>query len=120
MNGPATMPLTNQQCEAAIETMAPSEEVLFLATLGHWLTVVARGTYEFQAPGVKDPLALRAFNELHHRLYAQILSLSSTGRRNLDAEDMASWLLGEAEPAEFQRGCLWAFKRALQQVRGDA
>ena len=114
------MPLTNQQCEAAIETMAPSEEVLFLATLGHWLTVVARGTYEFQAPGVKDPLALRAFNELHHRLYAQILSLSSTGRRNLDAEDMASWLLGEAEPAEFQRGCLWAFERALQQVRGDA
>jgi hypothetical protein len=115
-----TMPLTIRQCEEAIAAMAPKEEVCFLATLGHWLTVVARGTYEIQAPGVADPIALRAFNELHHRLYAQIRRLASTGERNLDVEDIASWLLGEEQSAEFQSGCLWAFEQALQQVRRDA
>jgi hypothetical protein len=114
------MPLTIRQCEEALAAMAPNEEVRFLATLGHQLTVVARGTYEFQAPGVTDPIALRAFNELHHRLYAQIRSLASTGVRNLDVEDITSWLLGEEKSAEFQSGCLWAFEQALLQVRGDA
>ena len=114
------MPLTIQQCEEAIAEMTPQEEVRFLATLGHWLTVLARGAYEFQAPGVRDPIALRAFNELHHRVYAQIRSLASTGERNLDVEDITSWLLGQESSAEFQSGCLWAFQQALLQVRGDA
>ena len=113
------MPLTPSECERVIAAMSPEEEVQFLAVLGHWLTVVARGTYEFQAPGVKDPTALRAFNELHHRLYAQLRSLATTGKRNLDAEDITSWLVGENQPPEFQAGCLWAFEEALKRVRNS-
>ena len=114
------MAITPHECEQAIAAMNSEEEIQFLAVLGHWLTVVARGTYEFQAPGVKDPSALRAFNELHHRLYAQIRSLAHTGRRNLDAEDITSWLLGENQPEEFQAGCIWAFEYALDRVRSGA
>ena len=114
------MPITPSECEQAIAAMSSADEVRFLAILGHWLTVVARGTYEFQAPGVKDPIALRAFNELHHRLYAQLRSLVTTGQRNLDAEDITSWLVGENQSSEFRAGCLWAFEQALQHVRSGA
>ena len=114
------MPITPKECELAIEAMKPNGEIQFLAVLGHWLTVVARSTYEFQAPGVKDPITLRDFNEIHHRLYAQIRSLSLTGQRNIEAEDMTSWLVGKNKPEEFQAGCLWAFEQSLQRVRGGA
>lgn len=112
--------MTPSDCEVALAAMTPAEEILFLAVVGHWLTVAARGAYEFQAPGVKDPIALRAFNELHHRVYAQIRSLARSGQRNIDAESMASWLTGENGSPEFQASCLWAFKYALEQVRSYA
>ena len=114
------MPITRHECEQALSAMSPQKEVLFFAVLGHWLTVAARDTYEFQAPGVTNPVTLRAFNELHHRLYAQIRSLSLTGRRNLAVPDITSWLLGENQPEEFQARCLWAFEEALQRVCSDA
>jgi hypothetical protein len=112
------MSITPKECELAIAAMKPDEEIHFLAVLGHWLTVVARGTYEFQAPGVNDPITLRYFNEIHHRLYAQIRSLSMNGKGGLDAEDMTSWLVGEGRPEEFQAGCLWAFEQSLRHVHG--
>ncbi len=114
------MAITPSECEKAIAAMSAAEEIYFLAVLGHWLTVVARGAYEFQASGVKDQISLRAFNELHHRLYAQLRSLAGTGQRNLDAEDITAWLVGENQSSEFQAGCLWAFEQALLCVRGDA
>jgi len=97
--------------------MSAQQELRFLAILGHWLTVAGRGTYEFQAPGVKDPKSLRAFNELHHRLYAQIRGLVANGKGDFDAEDITSWLTGEGQPSEFQDACFWAFEQALERLR---
>lgn len=113
------MPLTRPECEQAIAAMSPQQELRFLAILGHWLTVAGRGTYEFQAPGVKDPVALRAFNELHHRLYAQIRGLAANGKGDFDAEDLTAWLTGENQPVEFQTACFWAFEHALERLRNS-
>lgn len=111
------MPITQIECEEAISAMGPIKEAKFLAKLGHLLTVAARGTYEFQAPGVVDPVALRRFNEIHHRIYSQIRTLVEDGRRDIDPESMASWLAAEGQSPEFQAACLWAFEEALASVR---
>jgi len=111
------MPLTQAECEAALEAMSPDESVRFLALAGHWLTVLARGAYEFQAPGVRDPSALRILNEIHHRIYAQITATLSPGKWQLDAESMASWLTAEDQEPELRAGCIWAFEQALAQVQ---
>ena len=108
------MALTQQQCRDALEKMSPREELRFLARFGHRLTVVARGTYEFQAPGVTDPRSLRNFNEIHHRIYAQIRSLVVNEKRDFDSESLASWLTGEGRDESFRDSCLWAFEQALQ------
>lgn len=114
------MPITRIECEKAIAAMTPTEECHFLAHLGHQLTVVARGTYEFQGPGVIDPFALRGFNEIHHRIYSQIRTLVANGRRSIDPESMASWLAAEGRSPELQAACLWAFEQALAYVRKSA
>jgi hypothetical protein len=73
-----------------------------------------------KGPGVTDPMALRAFNEIHHRIYSQIRALVAEGRRNIDPESMASWLAAEGRSPELQAACLWAFEQALTYVRKSA
>lgn len=92
--------------------MAPLEQARFLAILGHWLTVVARGTYEVQSEEVRDPKTLRALNEIHHRIYAQINGLVSRRAAKFPPDAMASWLAAEGESPELRRMSLWAFEEA--------
>jgi hypothetical protein len=113
------MPLNQAQCEAILSEMSLEQELRFLSCLGHELTVLARGAYEFQAPGVKDPIALRNLNEIHHRIYGQLRSILTKGKRDFDAESLASWLAAEEKDAEFQAGCIWAFDQALKRVRSN-
>jgi hypothetical protein len=106
------MDLTQSDCEEILEGMAPLEQARFLAILGHWLTVVSRGAYVVQSNEVRDPRLLRALNEIHHRIYAQIKGFLSRRSSTFPADVMASWLAGEGEGLEVQQACLWAFKEA--------
>ena len=106
------MALTQADCEEILEGMAPLEQARFLAVLGHWLTVVARGTYVVMSDEVKDPKTLRSLNEIHHRIYGQINSLVSRRAATFPPDAMASWLAAEGGSAELQRTCLAAFEAA--------
>ena len=99
--------------------MPASHQAHFLASLGHWITVVGRGAYEFQGPGVVDPRLLRDLNEVHHRIYAQLASIARDGRPQLDPESMASWLLGEEKP-HLQERLAWAFDETLKRLGNGA
>ena len=63
-------------------TLPAEVQLLVLATFGHNLTIAARDTYEFQAPGVRAPQRLRDTNEIQHRLFGHILALASVGSGN--------------------------------------
>lgn len=107
------MSLTQKDCERILEHMSEAEQTAFLARMGHYLTVVGREAYEFQGPGVTNPRLLRDLNELHHRLYAQIRSLTVEGKKDFPADALASWLCGEGKSDEFRAACLFAFERCL-------
>jgi hypothetical protein len=49
-----------------------ADKAYFLAVLAHELTVSARGTYEVGTDGVLQPEALRAFNEMEHRVTGSV------------------------------------------------
>jgi len=106
------MALTQTDCEEILEGMAPLEQARFLAILGHWLTIVARGTYVVMSEEVRDPKTLRALNEIHHRIYAQINGLVSHRVATFPPDAMASWLAAEGESVELQTTCLAAFEEA--------
>lgn len=105
------MSITRLEAIEFLSRLTPTEEAAFLARLGHWLTVVARGAYEFQAPGVVDPILLRRINEIQHRVFAQIAGLVENGERAFDSEDLVSWLSAEDREPELQLQCLDAFAR---------
>lgn len=110
------MALTYQECAQAIERMTSKDEHLFLVNAGHWLTVSARAAYEEQGSGARQSIHLRWFNEIHHRIYAQIRSHMAieTEIWRLDGNALALWLTGyEREDDEFRSSCLWAFEQAL-------
>ena len=100
--------------------MSMQEEVRFLSRLGHELTILARGAYECQAQVVNDPLALRHLNEIHHRIYGQLIGHSIGGKGNFDPESLASWLTAEGKDSEFRASCIWAFEQAFRRVRSNA
>lgn len=107
------MALTQQDCERMLTNIPESEQAVFLARLGHFLTVVARDAYEFQGPDVTNPRLLRDLNEIHHRIYSQIRSLILGSEHCFPPEALASWLSAEGKSKELQAFCLDAFERCM-------
>ena len=48
--------------------MGPQDQILWLSRLIHLLTIEARSTYERGTDQVVDPMRLRRYNELIHRV----------------------------------------------------
>lgn len=110
------MPLTQKDCEKFLSEMTPESQAQFLARLGHMYTVYGRDAYEFQGSGVTKPRLLRDFNEVHHRLYAQLSSLLTRGEGVFSADVLAIWLCGEGRDEEFRVASLDAFERCLNNL----
>lgn len=108
------MSLTQNDCEKVLADMTPQSQAQFLARLGHRYTVCARDAYEFQGPGITKPGLLRDFNELHHRLYAQLSALATGSVGIFPPDVMAVWLCGEGKDAAFRAACMDAFESCLR------
>src|SRR5262245_31415192 len=75
------------------KNLAPNAQLRVLAELGHNLTIVARDTYEFQAPGVRAPQRLRDINEIQHRIFGQIVALATVDQGRYPDDDLISIVL---------------------------
>jgi hypothetical protein len=85
-----------------------------LATLGHNLTIAARDTYEFQAPGVRAPQRLRDINEIQHRVFSHILALSTVDKWRYPDDDLISIVLDFGDE-HVRAQSLWALQDALER-----
>lgn len=108
------MSYTQKDCERVLASMFCKQQAIFLARLGHYLSVVGREAYEFQGPGITNRRWLRDLNEVHHRIYSQIGSLTAEEIKGFPAGALASWLSGEGKSEEFQSACLNAFEKCHQ------
>jgi hypothetical protein len=75
------------------------ERATFLARVAHNLTVVAREYYEFQAPGVTDPLRLREMNELQHHVTSYLSHVLSGTEDQHWAPFIIERMLSNRDPA---------------------
>ncbi len=55
--------------------LSPDEQAGLVARWSHLLTIDARDTYIPGTPGIADPVRLRGFNEMQHRLAGQLMAL---------------------------------------------
>lgn len=93
----------------------PEQQIRLLAGFGHNLTIAARDTYDFQAPGVRDPERLRQINEVHHRVFAHIRALTSSNEWRYPDDVLISILL-EHEDKHLAEQTLWAFEEAIKRT----
>jgi hypothetical protein len=56
-----------------LESLSNQEKAAFLASLAYHLTICARDTYEPGTDRVLHPELLRAYNELQHRVTANLM-----------------------------------------------
>ncbi len=92
--------MTNNDWNTNIDqylAMAPTDKWRWLARLLFSLSVFARGTYEVGGRGITDPIRMRSFNELIHRVAGQQLQYAnlSDGRPDMVFCEMLTLALNE-------------------------
>ena len=99
-----------------LSSLPTEAQLRLVAKFGHNLTIAARETYEFQAPGVRAPQRLRQINEVQHRILAHILALSTENAWRYPDDVLISIML-EHEDEHLSAQAKWAFEDALKRVR---
>jgi hypothetical protein len=103
------------ECERILAEMSSREQVLFLARIGYWLSIV---DWRLHAPNIDAAEALRAVSHVQVRIYPQIASLMEGKELRFDIATMASWLSGDQATLELQAGFSWALHAAIKQSHG--
>jgi hypothetical protein len=90
-------------------------KILFLATLGHTLTIAGRNSYAPKNDGLANPAQLRRINEIQHRVLACLRELlvgtSSIGFQR----SIAEWVLHQTD-AELQELMSWAWQSTKEHM----
>jgi hypothetical protein len=95
--------------------LAAAAQLRVLAAFGHNLTIAARDTYEFQAPGVRAPQRLRDINEIQHRVFGHIRALATVDERRYPDDVLISVFL-EFGDEHVRAQSLWALRHALEMT----
>ncbi len=69
-------------------SLVKDQQVIWLSNLMFLLTIFARDTYSTDSDEVNDPVMLRRFNELMHRLIAQQMKIASGEEQRFSDEMM--------------------------------
>jgi hypothetical protein len=96
------------------QQLSADKQIRVLAAFGHNLTIAARDTYEFQAPGVRAPERLRGINEIQHRVLAHILALTIPDAWRYPDDALLSIALEHGDD-HLGAQALWAFENALNR-----
>jgi hypothetical protein len=81
---------------------------LFLTSLAHTLTIIARDTYEAQTEEVEKPRQLRCINEVQHRLLACLRGVLAGTNVPECERSIARWVLDHSD-IELQLHMEWAW-----------
>jgi hypothetical protein len=106
-----------QTATNAFVALTPEQQIRFLATFGHNLTIAARSNYTFQSPEVSNPKGLRAINELQHRLFNHLRALQTPGSFRFPDDLFVASMLDHKD-SDLRAACTWAFNDALKKTVG--
>jgi hypothetical protein len=99
----------------AFAALTPEQQIRFLATFGHNLTIAARSNYAFQSPEVANPKGLRAINELQHRLFNHLRALQTPGSFRFPDDLFVASMLDHKD-SDLRAACTRAFNDALKKT----
>jgi hypothetical protein len=107
--------MKRDEIDRRYQSLSAEMQIRVLASFGHNLTIAARDSYEFQAPGVRAPQRLRDINEIQHRVFAHISALHTADVARYSDDALLAILL-EHEDDHLQAQSLWALSDALERL----
>ncbi len=96
-----------------LASLGREAKALFLAKLGHTLTVAGRNSYAVQSDGLEKPNQLRQINEIQHRVLACLVEVLKSEYNGSFQHSIAGWVLEQSDPELRDLG-LWAWRSAKE------
>ncbi len=101
--------------EEAIEifsNLTADEQKSFLAHLTHYLTIVARDTYEAETEKIINQAKMRRINEIQHRLLSHLITLLENSSERYPDDVLIRIVL---ENTDFKTEILRAFEQVTKR-----
>jgi hypothetical protein len=96
--------------------MSEKEKICFLSRLGWELTMVGRDAYAPQTEELTHPARLRAINEIQHRIFSHLYSMSSHDTQRYPDDVLVAILLEESPDRVLKGQVQAAFDRAAEFI----
>jgi hypothetical protein len=97
--------------------MSQKEKIRFLSRLGWELTIAGRGAYEPQTEELTHPARLREINEIQHRIFGHLYSMTSQNAQRYPDEVLVAIMLEESPDRVLNEQVQSAFDRAAEFIK---
>lgn len=104
--------------EEAIEifsNLTADEQKFFLAHLCHYLTVVARDTYDVETENITNQPKMRRINEIQHQLSLYLLALMRNDADGYPDDILVRIILEHSDNKDFEIEMKWVFEQVAER-----
>ena len=102
--------MKKEEAVAFFSSLTNDEQKKFLAHLSHYLTVVARDSYEVGTDNITNQPKIRVINEIQHQLSSHSLALLENDSRRYPDDGLMRIILEHSENKKIEAEVMWAFE----------
>ncbi len=106
--------MKTEEIIAFFSSLTSNEQTKFLAHFSHYLTIVARDTYEVGTENITNQPKMRAVNETQHQISSHLLALLENSLERYP-DDVLMQIIFEQENKELKAEVMWAFERVADR-----
>jgi hypothetical protein len=96
-------------------SLSETEQQKFLALFSHWLTILARDTYEIGTQNITNSPKIRRINEIQHQISSHLLALLENNKERYPDEVLLKIILENTEDEAFESEMLWVFEQTANR-----
>ncbi len=103
--------MKKEEAIAFFSSLTSDEQKKFLVRLSHYLTVVARDSYEVGTDNITNQPKIRVINEIQHQLSSHLLALLENDSRRYPDDGLMRIILEHSENKKIEAEVMWAFEK---------
>lgn len=106
--------MKTEETTAFFSSLTRDEQMKFLAYISHYLTIVARDTYQIGTENITNQPKMRTVNEIQHQISSHLLALLENSLERYP-DDVLMQTIFEQENKKLKAEVTWAFERVAER-----
>ncbi|MDQ3089331.1 MAG: hypothetical protein M3Q78_12165 [Acidobacteriota bacterium] len=106
--------MKTEEIIAFFSSLTRDEQIKFLAHFLHYLTIVARDTYQVGTENIINQPKLRTVNEIQHQISSHLFALLENSLERYP-DDVLMQIIFEQENKEIETEVMWAFSKVAER-----